>query len=195
MFWPKKQTRHQKIEYQISFLVKRILGRVYTIHSMDLPLSHKWVLWLHYPNDQNWGMTGQDHYNRVMEITDMKQVISLNKHMEDSLIQQCMVFIMKDGIQPIWEDPHNREGGRFSFKIPNQVVPDVWRKMTMHLLGGTLVEDPEFAQRINGLTISPKRAFCIVKLWMKDCTYTDVSPVVNIKGLGKNLCIFKKNLE
>lgn len=161
----------------------------------DLPLKEKWVLWLHYPNDQHWGETGKDHYQRVMEITDMKQLIALNKTMDDSLIQQCMVFLMKDGIEPIWEDPQNRDGGRFSFKIPNQIVPDVWRKMAMYVLGETLVREPEFASRINGLTISPKKAFCIVKLWMRDCTHTDVSPIVNIKGLEKQGCIFKKNLE
>lgn len=161
----------------------------------ELPLNEKWVLWLHYPNDQHWGVKGQDHYQRIMEITDMKQLIALNKLMSDSLIQQCMIFLMKDGIQPIWEDPHNRDGGRFSFKISNTIVPDVWRKMATHVLGETLVEDPEFASRINGLTISPKKAFCIVKLWMRDCTCTDVSPIVNIKGLEKKGCIFKKNLE
>jgi len=161
----------------------------------ELPLKDKWVLWLHYPNDQHWGVKGKDHYQRVMEITDMKDLIALNKTMDDSLIQQCMIFLMKDGIQPIWEDPHNRDGGRFSFKIQNTIVPDVWRKMATHVLGETLVDVPEFASRINGLTISPKKAFCIVKLWMRDCSCTDVSPIADIKGLEKKGCIFKKNLE
>lgn len=160
-----------------------------------LPLKEKWVLWLHYPNDQHWGEEGKDHYERVMELTDLTNVIAMNREIKDTLIQQCMIFIMKDGIQPIWEDPANRNGGRFSFKIPNAIVPDVWRKMVLHMVGGTLVSDTEFQQHINGLTISPKRAFCIIKLWMKNCNYTDVSKIINIKGLDKEGCIFKKNLE
>lgn len=159
----------------------------------NLPLQNKWVLWLHYPNDQHWGMEGQEHYEKVMTLDNLMDVISVNREMKDTLIQQCMIFVMKDGIQPIWEDPANRDGGRFSFKIPNAIVPDVWRKIVLHTLGGTLVNDPLFQSKINGVTISPKRAFCIIKLWMCDCECTDVSPIVDIRGLDKEGCIFKKN--
>ena len=32
-----------------------------------------------------------------------------------------MLFLMRDGIQPIWEDEKNRNGGCFSYKINNYV--------------------------------------------------------------------------
>lgn len=163
--------------------------------ALTLPMKHKWVLWLHYPNDQHWGMDGKDHYERVMELTDMTQLMTLNKDTPDELLQQCMVFLMKDGIEPIWEDPMNRNGGRFSFKIPNTLLPNVWRKVVMCVLGETISANKEFASKITGVTVSPKRAFCILKIWMTDCTYLDTSPIVDIKGLDKEGCIFKKNME
>ena len=32
-------------------------------------------------------------------------------------IDNCMFFLMKGDIQPRWEDPQNRRGGCFSYKI------------------------------------------------------------------------------
>lgn len=161
-----------------------------------LPLYDTWKLWLHYPNDQNWGYEGEDHYQEVMTFETVQDVLSANERVQDSLIQQCMVFVMKDDIRPIWEDPANRDGGRFSFKIPNHAVPDIWRKLLLHMTCHNITKpfNEEFEQSINGISISPKKAFCIIKLWMKDCKQTDVSPVVDIKGLNKDGCIFKKNM-
>ena len=46
-----------------------------------------------------------------------------------------MLFIMKTGITPMWEDPKNREGGCFSYKITNKFVVDVWKKLSLLLCG------------------------------------------------------------
>jgi len=163
--------------------------------SEPLPLYDTWKLWLHYPNDQKWGYDGEDHYQEVVTLNSVQDVLAINYEMKDSLIQQCMVFVMKDGIKPIWEDPANCNGGRFSFKIPNYAVPDIWRKLLLHMTchNTTKPMDEDFEQSINGISVSPKKAFCIIKLWMKDCKCTDVSPVIDIKGLNKEGCIFKKN--
>ena len=46
---------------------------------------------------------------------------------------------------------------------------------------------------INGITISPKRSFCIVKIWMKNCTIQNPSKLAEIPGLSVQGCIFKKH--
>ena len=33
-----------------------------------------------------------------------------------------MLFVMRNGINPMWEDPKNKDGGCFSYKISNKNV-------------------------------------------------------------------------
>ena len=46
-----------------------------------------------------------------------------------------MLFIMRENINPIWEDVKNKEGGSFSFKIGNKFIKDIWETLTYALWG------------------------------------------------------------
>ena len=70
-----------------------------------------------------------------------------------------MFFIMKEGIIPTWEDPQNRNGGCFSYKITNKYVYDVWKKLTYLLVGNSISTNDSFNNSITGITISPKKKF------------------------------------
>ena len=48
---------------------------------------------------------------------------------------------------------------------------------------------------INGLSISPKKKFCIIKIWMRDCTEQNVRKISDIKNLSSHGCLFKKHLN
>jgi hypothetical protein len=56
-----------------------------------------------------------------------------------------------------------------------------------------LVTDKKYNHLINGISISPKRSFCIVKIWMRDCSIQDPNIIIDIKDLQKNGCLFKKH--
>ena len=47
---------------------------------------------------------------------------------------------------------------------------------------------------INGITISPKKNFCIIKIWISNCDNTDPNIIKNIDGLFPNECFFKKHI-
>jgi len=100
---------------------------------------------------------------------------------------------MKSGITPMWEDPKNREGGCFSYKITNKFVVDVWKKLSLLLSGNSLCVKPEHNKHVNGITISPKKNFCIIKIWLNVCTLQDPSIVVDISNLSTQGCLFKKH--
>ena len=61
----------------------------------------------------------------------------------------------------------------------------------------TLSNDLEYLEDITGITISPKKNFCIIKIWMKSCDHQDPNKinVSNIKGLTNQGCIFKKHIS
>jgi len=101
---------------------------------------------------------------------------------------------MKKGIVPVWEDPANRQGGCFSYKIANKSVYSIWKELTYLLVGESLSTNKDFVKQITGITISPKKSFCIIKIWMSNCDFQNPETVTNeIKGLTTMGCLFKKH--
>lgn len=150
------------------------------------PLSEKWVVWAHLPHDTDWSMNS---YISIMTVTYVEEIIALMHTLPDSLLSTCMFFCMKENVTPVWEDPANKQGGCFSYKI-TQSIGDCWRNVTYSMVGKTLSRDKVFQDTITGISISPKKKFCILKVWMSSCTFQDASKINYLKPNG---CIFKKH--
>lgn len=154
-------------------------------------LNDKWNLYYHLPNDKKWDLNS---YKIIMkEIDNNDKLVSLNNNFTEKIVKNCMLFIMKDEITPMWEDPRNRNGGCFSFKVINKFVNNVWKSVFYALCGGTLFINREYHHLINGITISPKKNFCILKIWLEDCSIQDVSLIDNIPNLYKPGALFKSH--
>ena len=148
--------------------IKKNLSIYYgrSIISMDTPqnnLHGKWNLYYHLPHDKNWELSG---YTIIMNSIDTaEKVISLNETITEHVVKNCMLFVMRVGITPMWEDPRNRNGGCFSYKVINKQVHELWKNLFYLLCGEALCVDPSHSKHINGITISPKKNFCIIKIW------------------------------
>lgn len=46
---------------------------------------------------------------------------------------------------------------------------------------------------ITGITISPKKSFCIMKVWLSDCLNQNPQSIVKIENLDIKGCLFKKH--
>jgi hypothetical protein len=101
--------------------------------------------------------------------------------------------MMRKGITPLWEDPKNRQGGCFSYKVSNKNVYECWRSLVFSLTGETLSKNKLLQKQINGITISPKKNFCIVKIWLSGCDYQDASLIDGIGDIDSHGCLFKKH--
>lgn len=60
-------------------------------------------------------------------------------------------IIMREGIEPVWEDPKNSNGGTFSVKMAHSRGYEIWALFIMYMLGETLTYDMD---TINGITVS-----------------------------------------
>lgn len=149
-------------------------------------LPDTWVLWAHLPQNQSWEA---DSYISIMKVSHVEEVISLTHALSETLITKCMLFWMKEGVMPMWEDVENKNGGCFSYKLSTRLV-ESWRDMSFCLTGKTLTTNNDFNTNIIGISISPKKNFCILKVWMKSCTYQDPTKITVLKSNG---CIFKKH--
>ena len=154
-------------------------------------LIGKWDLYYHLPHDKNWDLSS---YKTIMsKIGTVEDAISLNERLPENVIKYSMLFAMRTGITPLWEDPKNRNGGCFSFKVINKQVYEVWKALFYALCGETLCVNKENNKHVNGITISPKRSFCIIKIWLNECSLQDPEAIIDIPNLQKQGCLFKKH--
>ena len=160
-------------------------------NSPQRELLGKWNLYYHLPHDKNWDISS---YKIIMDnINTVEQLIAINEGLPENIVKHCMLFVMRKGITPMWEDPKNRTGGCFSFKVANKQVPAVWKTLFYALCGETLCVDTKFSKLMNGITISPKKNFCIVKIWLENCSQQDPAILIQIANLSKQGCLFKKH--
>ena len=158
--------------------------------SSQHPLLDEWSLWAHLPHDTDWSLNS---YKTIYNYTDLENTISVTEALPGKLVKNCMLFVMRKGITPLWEDPKNRSGGCFSYKVNNKIIDECWAKLTFSLLGESLSNNTKLQQHINGITISPKKNFCIIKIWLKTCEYQDASQINDIIGIQPQGCLFKKH--
>ena len=154
------------------------------------PLYDKWVLWAHLPHDTDWSLKS---YKQIMEFSAVENILTLYHHLPEILIKNCMLFLMRKGVTPTWEDERNRQGGCFSYKINNKNVHTVWKQLSYILVGETISNDHKFSSLVTGITISPKKAFCIIKIWMENCLYQDPKKIKILKDLNPHGCLFKRH--
>ena len=149
------------------------------------PLSCAWVLWAHLPHEANWKL---DSYVQIMKVECVEEVVALVQAIPDKLVTDCMFFFMKEHVTPTWEDVHNKHGGCFSYKIAKQ-IQTCWQDIIYSVSGGSLTLNEDFNNTITGVSISPKKNFCIIKVWMSNCKHVDATKIKLFKSTG---CIFKK---
>ncbi len=126
-------------------------------------LKNEWVLWYHSINDNKWN---KPSYKRLFQLTDLYNTSIILETFKQNHYQNGMFFIMKDGIFPNWEDPNNRLGGCLSFKISSTNVISEWRDIFLKCILEELLKDDN--DKINGLSISPKKEFNIIKVWFAE---------------------------
>ena len=50
-----------------------------------------------------------------------------------------MLFLMRENINPTWEDENNIRGACYSFKISNKIITNAWKNISYNLVSENLV--------------------------------------------------------
>ena len=116
-------------------------------------------LWYHDPNNKNWDLKS---YKIIVNFNSIEEYWIYNDIFDNDMITNGMFFIMKKDINPIWEDEKNIKGGCISLKILKDKSFDLWNKLSIYLLSNNL------SNNINGISISPKKNFNIIKIWFNE---------------------------
>jgi hypothetical protein len=122
-------------------------------------LNNNIVLWHHSNNNNDWSI---DSYNKLFFLESIEDYFIMMNKLNEKIIINEMFFFMKEGILPTWEDPKNINGGCISIKVPLKDSYNMWKI----LLNNMLLDKLE--GNITGISITPKRNFNIIKIWIED---------------------------
>jgi hypothetical protein len=126
-------------------------------------LNNKWILWFHNPLDNNWNI---DSYINIATINSIEEFWEIYNNIDNRIIENGMLFLMKDNIEPLWEHSKNIDGGSWSFKIPKDNITSIWNEISINLCIENVSNNEN--NIINGISISPKKKFSILKIWNSD---------------------------
>ena len=159
----------------------------------EYKLNGSWDLWYHSIEDNNWSNNSYKFLYKIRNLCDIK---FLKDNIQQNYLQNGMFFIMREDIFPTWEDPDNREGCSVSFKIPASKLHKEWNNFLEKVLTEDILKDQSKINEINGISVSPKREFNILKLWLRNDTenYNDFIKEYPIY-MVKEKSIKKKHLD
>lgn len=131
--------------------------------SEDHLLNDTWTLYFHSAADSDWNTSS---YKRIGEICSVEDFCNVYAELSAHL-HKAIWFLFREHIFPMWDDSENLHGGCLSFKVLKQDAAVFWKHIGSRLLGETLLkeEHSELWSKVNGISISPKKHFVIIKIW------------------------------
>lgn len=132
------------------------------IETHSIPTG-SWTLYFHEPEDKSWT---PDSYKRIQGVNSWEALGALLREMGPHRLTNGMMFAMRGDTSPLWENKANIRGGSYCLKVSRKVAAEVYQKYLAAAACGIASTDTKNA--IVGVTMSPKKGFCIIKLWNTD---------------------------
>ena len=128
-------------------------------------LNDVWSMYFHVTDDPDWTFSS---YVRLADISTVEDFLASSECVK-AHVPDNMFFMMREGVYPCWDDPKNMYGGCISLKVTKSDAGRAWETICTRVLGETiLAKDDDGWESVNGVSISPKKYFSIVKVWLKD---------------------------
>jgi len=138
-------------------------------NSSKHPLKHSWTFW--YFNINGGAASWDENLIKICDVTTIEDFWAVFHHMQDvaSLESGCDYALFKTGIRPMWEDPANKEGGRWLLTLDRfqrmQYLNDIWLEIMLYLIGGDHKDDSTDSC-INGAVVNIRNKADKVALWL-----------------------------
>jgi hypothetical protein len=138
-------------------------------------LNCNWIVWYHY-DINSWTI---DSFVELIKITTVQEFwyfVESLKTISNLLIEH--MYIMREGIKPMWEDPRNRNGGCWSIKIDIKDTYVTFVKILMYLITENILVNNEenLSEGITGVSLCQKNNYnCILQIWNSDKKYNKVN--------------------
>lgn len=156
----------------------------------ELFLNDLWSVYFHNPISNDWNRSG---YIKISDISTVQEYWKIFRCISPN-IHNGMWFFMREHIFPSWDDPLNKDGSFLSFKVLKENVVDFSKNILIRILGETMftTDHADKWDSINGMSFSPKKNFCIIKIWFKNQDIKDKT-MFNLPDNYQGEVIFKDN--
>jgi len=134
------------------------LSGQYTLDSA-IP-SGSWTLYFHSPEETKWTL---QTFVQLGSMKTWRDFWTIMDALGPDAFSDGMFFVMRDPIPPLWENHQNIRGGYYSFRCQKREASEGYINYLISAMLGELSKQP--TNQINGLSISPKRGFNIIKVW------------------------------
>ena len=141
-------------------------------------LANRYTLWSHDIQSKDWTLAG---YRKMITIDNASHFWRVINNLDKLGYRSTNLFLMKEGIDPIWEHPSNRDGGTCSFKIDMDRALAVYEDLCVRMVCNSLTPNSD---DINGIAFGPKSNYVIIKIWNGD-KKNDLSVTLNQEVLNR----------
>jgi len=149
------------------------------------PLMHRWVLWYcKQDRDKAW----EDCMKEVAAFNTVEDFWALYNHIQlaSGLTWLSDYYLFKEGIQPMWEDENNREGGRWLVQVEksrrNDFLDTYWLELLMAMIGEQFDDCSDY---ICGAVVNVRQKGDKISLWTKDASKENVNRKIGQVMKGK----------
>ncbi|CAG8438338.1 11335_t:CDS:2 [Funneliformis caledonium] len=145
--------------------------------SKPYPLANEWTFY----HDKYVANATPEEYEEnlksVATVTTVQSFWSVYNNIigPEQLQLRSSLHFMKNGIRPVWEDPHNENGGAWSFRVNKSNSQIVWRELLIrtYIVIHIILDDDIF-----GLTVSSRYNSDIFAIWNKNANAHENSKVM-----------------
>lgn len=128
----------------------------------NLVFSSEWVMWMHGMHDEDYSLAS---YKVLWSARDLQTFIAHMDRVREDEWAANMYFFMREGVTPRWEDPRNKRGGSWSFRVNKNFCYTTWFSMCLQSMGECLFKDLAEMKNVNGLSLSPKNNTTTIRVW------------------------------
>jgi hypothetical protein len=123
-----------------------------------------WSVYYHEPEDKSWAA---DSYKKLAIVSTWEQLGAVLRELGPHKTMNGLLRIMRGETSPLWENKVNIKGGSYCLKITRRNSVEVFNRYIAAAMLSCSAVDP--TNDIVGVTISPKKGFCIIKIWNLNC--------------------------
>lgn len=170
-------------------LVRTPCGRNWVKASKTYALDRDYTIWFQHAQFAKKKAKSQEQYedglqsigtfNSVQDFWRYWNAIDLKK-----MQNFCTLSVFKHPIKPMWEDPHNKEGGQWIIRCADRAqTADFFSKLALALIGGYF----ECHEDLCGVVLSMKPKFNSLSVWNCQVERELIEPVT--RELRELLCL------
>ncbi|GJP41726.1 hypothetical protein CLOM_g1368 [Closterium sp. NIES-68] len=138
------------------------------------PLQTRYVLWYtrrqRQPPGQRSATSYEDSIRRIADFSTVEAFWACYCRMvrASALPAPTDIHVFKDGIRPLWEDSHNRRGGKWMVRLRKPLTARMWEQLLMAVVG----EQLEGAEEVCGVVLSVRFGEDILSIWNRSAPHS-----------------------